>query len=322
MLMKIATDLNEMKRAMEDPKFDRVFVACHRSPDGDATGSAFALAYALRKMGKKAKVFCPDPFGEKFSYLTQEEKDLSDFEPKKIVTVDVAAPEMLCQAPFADRIDLALDHHRINTVSAKLKFVDPQAASCGEIITDLIRLLKVPFDSYLARALYTAVVTDTGCFRYSNTTQKTFLAAAHLASHLEHGDLYWINKLMFETKPYNQVRLEAYAAEHVAFAKEGRVAYLAVTRSKQEEMGASYQDLDSLVNVIRQIRGVQVCIIAKEREEGTFKVSVRSEDGFDASSFCAHFGGGGHFAAAGCTLLGTDREVLSALLEEVERRLP
>lgn len=319
--MKNTTDLNLVRDALQDAAFDRILVACHRSPDGDAAGSAFALSYALRKMGKQARVFCPDPFGEEFSYLTGEEENLAAFEPENVVTVDVASPEMLCSAPFAQNISVAVDHHRINTVSARLKFVDPEAASCGEIITDLIRKMDVPFDAYLACALYTAVSTDTGCFRYSNTTERTFLTAAFLSRYAAKGDLYRINKKLFETKSRSRVMLEGYGANAVSFCADGRIAYLSVPLSKQGELGVQYRDLDPLINVIRQIEGVEVSIVAKEREEGIFKVSVRSEEGFDASAFCAHFGGGGHFAAAGCTLQGTEKEVLSALLEEGKRRL-
>lgn len=304
----------------KDPVFDRVLVACHRSPDGDAIGSAHALVWALRKMGKCARVFCPDPFPEKFDYITHPAVS-EDFDPEHFVTVDVAASDMLCDAPFLDRIDVVIDHHRINSVQAPVKLVLPEVASCGEICLDLIREMKVPFDAYLARALYTAIATDTGCFRYSNTNEHTFSSAAFLSSFAEEGDFYRINKAMFETKTPKEVRLEAFAAQEVEVTCGGRLAYLSVSLEKQKEMGAQYADLENLVNVIRQIQGVRVSIVAKEREEGIYKVSVRAEEGFDASEFCAHFGGGGHIAAAGCTVVGTEKEVLAALLSEGERRL-
>jgi len=319
--MEMRTDWNDLIKTLQDPIFDRVLVACHRSPDGDATGSAHALAYALRKMGRKARVFCPDPFGKEFSYLTREEEALAPFEPVHFVTVDVADPDMLCGADFSDRIDVCLDHHRNSRVEARYRFVDPTAASCGEIVLDVIRALGLDMDAYLARALYTAVATDTGCFRYSNTTERTFLAAAYLSRFAEKDDFYTINKAMFETKSRIRLLLEAEAAQNVSFASCGKIAYLAVTLERQKELNADYRELDTMINVIRQIEGVQVAIVAKERESGVFKVSVRSEAPFDASAFCAAFGGGGHVAAAGCTLTGTSAEVISALVEEGERRL-
>lgn len=312
---------NELINTLKDPIFDRVLVACHRSPDGDATGSAHALAYALRKMGRQARVYCPDPFGKEFSYISDAEAPLSDFEPAHFVTVDVASPDMLCGAPFGEKLDAVIDHHRINGMTAPIKYVDPDSASCGEILIRLVDALGVEWDSYLACALYTAVATDTGCFRYSNTTEETFLAAAKLSRYVQKGDFYRINKLMFETKSRLRLALEADAANRVALSQDGRIAYLGVSLARQKELGADYRELDTMINVIRQLEGVEVAIVAKERESGVFKVSVRSEAVFDASRFCAVFGGGGHVAAAGCTVEGKEEEVLSALLDEAKRRL-
>ena len=319
--MEQKTNLKEIAKMLRDPGFDRVLVACHRSPDGDAVGSSHALAFALRKMGKQARVFCTDAIGAEFSYLTQAEEGLFPFEPLFFVTVDVASPEMLPGAEFLDKIALVLDHHRINTVEGKVKYVDPEKASCGEIVLALLKEMEIEFDSYLASALYTAISTDTGCFRYSNTGEDTFLAAAFLSRFAEKGDFYNINKKMFETKSRLRMKLESFAASEMKLFCEGKIAYLCVTKSIQEKMGATYSELDTLINVLRQLEGVEVSIVSKEREEGVFKVSVRSEKGFDASDFCHTFGGGGHIAAAGCTLTGTEKEITEKLLSEAERRI-
>ena len=315
------TDLREIADMLLEPGFDRVLVACHRSPDGDAVGSSHALTYALRKLGKQARVFCPDPIGSEFSYLTEAEEGLFSFEPEHFVTVDIASPEMLCGAAFTERIEIALDHHRINTVLSGIKYVDPKKASCGEIVLQLLREMEIPFDRYLAQALYTAIATDTGCFRYSNTGEDTFLSAAFLSQYAEQGDFYRINKAMFETKTALLLSLESYAASHMKTACSGKIAYLTLSARTQGELGAAYSDLDTVINVIRQLEGVRVALVAKERESGVYKVSVRSEEDFDASEFCRAFGGGGHIAAAGCTLTGTEDEITAALLAEAERRL-
>ena len=226
---------------------------------------------------------------------------------------------MLCGALFTDRIDVVLDHHRINTVSAPIKAVLPERASCGEIVLEVILGLGLELDAYLASALYTAIATDTGCFRYSNVTEETFRAAALLSRFGEKGAFYRINKDLFETKSRQRLALEAYAVDQMQFAAGGKIAYLSVSLEEQKKLGAEYSELDVLINVIRQVEGVEVSLVAKEREKGEFKVSVRSEKGFDASEFCRHFGGGGHVAAAGCTLLGTEEEAVRELLTLAER---
>lgn len=314
-------ELKTIAKKMQEPGFDRVLVACHRSPDGDACGSSHALVWTLRQMGKEAAVYCPEPFGKDFSYLTEEEPETVPFQPEHYVTVDVADPEMLMNAPFADQIEICLDHHRTNSVSAPYRYIDSDSASCGEIVLDLIRELGLEPDRKTALAIYTALATDTGLFRYSNTNEKTFLAAAYLSRFVEKEDFYRINKLLFETKSLKRLSLESYAVSKVGFAAGGKLAALAVSLENQRELGATYSDLDVLINVIRQIEGVTVSMVAKEREEGVYKVSVRSESGFDASDFCAHFGGGGHIAAAGCTLKGNAEDVLTRLIAQAERRL-
>ncbi len=319
--METTIDLKKAIQMLQDPVFDRVLVACHRSPDGDACGSAHALSYALRQMGKKARVFCPDPFGEEFSFLTVAEEHLEPFEPMHYISVDVAASDMLASAPFTEKIDLVLDHHRINSVSGKEKIVVPEYAACAELVAELILQMGVELDPYLAMALYTGIATDTGCFRYSNVNEHTFLTVSRLYSAAEKGAFYRINKKLFETKSRLQVSLESFAARKAQFGAEGKLAYLSVTREMQNTLKAKYQDLDCMINVIRQIEGVRASLVIKEREEGEFKVSVRSEEGFDASEFCAFFGGGGHRAAAGCTLFGKEEDVVKKLVEKAERSL-
>lgn len=315
------TELAEIAVRLLDPAFDRVLVACHRSPDGDTVGCAHALTHALRGLGKQARVWCPEPLSGDFAFLTMEEAELPFFQPEHFVTVDVAAPSMLPGADFLERVDVVIDHHRTNAIPGKYRYIDANAAACGEILLELFGAMGVQTDVYIARALYTAIATDTGCFRYSNVTENTFLCAAFLARAVQKGDLYRINKHFFETKSRHRMALESFAATSAEFYCRGKVAYLSVPLSKQEELNASYADLDPLINVIRQVEGVQVALVVKERETGEFRVSVRSEEGFDAASFCNRFGGGGHLAAAGCTVNGDEDEVRNRLLEEIRGRV-
>ncbi len=315
--MKLEPILNRIR----EPEFDEIIVACHQNPDGDAVGSAYGLAYGLRKMGKKARAFCKDPIGADFAYITAGEDELCPFSARHFITVDVASPELLGTADFDGRIDIAIDHHRVNSVSAPLKFVDAESASCGEIVLELLRALGVEMDAYLASALYTAVATDTGCFRYSNTNENTFLAAAFLSRFAGKGDFYRINKCLFETKSKKKLGLEAWAIENVQLENGGRAAYLAVTLQDMAGLNAALPELDGMINVIRQIEGVEVAVVIKQKEENLFKVSVRSEESFDAASFCAVFGGGGHKAAAGCSLPGPLADTRQKLRAEITRRL-
>ncbi|MBR5295265.1 MAG: bifunctional oligoribonuclease/PAP phosphatase NrnA [Clostridia bacterium] len=313
--MKQKNNLTEIAKMLLEPGFDRVLVACHRSPDGDAVGSSHALAFALRKMGKQARVFCSDSFGQEFSYLTKAEEGLFPFEAEHFVTVDVAAPEMLPGADFLDRISLVLDHHRINTVEGKVKCVLPEKASCGEIILKLLQEMGVEFDSYLASALYTAIATDTGCFRYANVTPETHRIAAKL---MECGaNAAEINVKMFETKTRTYAALERLALDGMQFFYDGKCALITITREMFAESGSDENECDGIAAISRQIEGVLVGVTMRERRDGTYKASVRTHNPVDASAICARLGGGGHHNAAGCQLPGTREEATKLLIDTI-----
>lgn len=324
--MKILTEEIRRMEAIADAiaPWDRILVVCHKNPDGDAIGSAWGLAHALRGVGKKARAFCGDEIPPEYLFLTENETQ-DEFEPEHVVTVDVAAASLLPEGIDPEKIDLVIDHHPGNSLSAPLKLVDPEAAACGEILAELVDYLdggRGEIDGYAAEAFYTALATDTGCFKYSNVTENTFLTAAMLLGCAEKGAFYRINKRVFDTKSQKRLALEAWAIGNVSLSAGGRIAFLNADFAMQKQFETAAGDLDGLINVIRQIEGVAVSIVLKQKEENLFKASVRAETGFDASAFCAVFGGGGHRAAAGCSFTSSAEEAREKLLAEAERRLP
>ena len=303
--------------------WDRILVVGHKNPDGDAIGSAWGLAHALRGVGKQARATCGDEVPPEYRFLTENEVQ-DEFEPEHVITVDVAGPSLLPEGIDPEKIDLVIDHHRANSLSAPLKMVDPEAAACGEILTELIGYLnggEGEIDGYVAEALYTAIATDTGCFKYPNVTKDTFWAAIRLFEEAQEGAFARINKRVFDTKSEKRLRLEAWAIENVSLFAGGKVAFLNADFAMQQQFDTGAGDLDGLVNVIRQIEGVVLAIVLKQKEEKLFKASVRADAGFDASAFCAVFGGGGHLGAAGCSFTTSAADAREKLLAEAERRL-
>ena len=192
-------------------------ILTHNYPDGDCLGCGCALALALRKLGKNANVVTTDK-PKNLDFITSIVEDM-DFEPEFIVSVDVADEKLLGknEDSYRGRIDLCIDHHGSNVVTAPQKYVDPTAAAAGEIIFELIKELGVTIDRNIANCLYTAVSTDTGCFRYVNTTSKTLRIAADL---LDIGcDSDFINKIMFETKTKRRIELERDVLENMINAQ-------------------------------------------------------------------------------------------------------
>ena len=299
---------------------DKILILTHRSPDGDTIGSGYALAMALRKLGKSVKVDCTDPFPEKYSYFTDKLEKL-EFDEEFVVSVDIADTKLLGEklSDYADKIDLCIDHHGSNTKYAKEYYVEASAAAAAQVIAKLIRLMNVEFDKDIANAIYTGITTDTGCFRYTNVTAETHRIAADMIDCGAESGM--INRLMFETKSRSRLEIERRVMDSIQFYLDGRCAIAYATIDMMKESGAADNDMEGVSSLPRQIEGVMAGITLREKNNVKFKVSVRTTDELDASAICANFGGGGHKAAAGCTITGTLNEAIEQIIEVVRQAL-
>ena len=280
---------------------DDILILTHKNPDGDTLGSGFALWRALCLCGKRARVENERPFPARYSYLFgQHNREAQDFDPAFVVAVDVADPALLGSLTTkADRVDLAVDHHGTHKEYAQHLFCEPHSASCCELVAEVIDAMGVVYDSYIADALYSGVNTDTGCFRYSNTTPRAMRLAARLIEQgARAGEL---NRLFYETKSRERFALELAAMQSMRFFEDGRVAVLAITQAMLRETGCSGEDVEGISTLPRTIEGVEVGVTLRETLRGTVKVSLRTNE-VDASAVCASLGGGGHVRAAGCEL--------------------
>lgn len=299
---------------------DKILILTHRSPDGDTIGSGYALAMALRKLGKNVKVDCTDPFPEKYSYFTDKLEKL-EFDEEFVVSVDVADTKLLGEklSDYADKIDLCIDHHGSNTKFAKEYYVEASAAAAAQVIAKLIRLMNVEFDKDIANAIYTGITTDTGCFRYTNVTAETHRIAADMIDYGAESGM--INRLMFETKSRSRLEIERRVMDSMQFYLDGKCAIAYATIDMMKESGAVDSDMEGVASLPRQIEGVMAGITLREKNNGKFKVSVRTTDELDASAICANFGGGGHKAAAGCMITGMLNEAIEQIVEVVRQAL-
>lgn len=299
---------------------DKILILTHRSPDGDTIGSGYALAMALRKLGKNVKVDCTDPFPEKYSYFTDKLEKL-EFDEEFVVSVDIADTKLLGEklSDYADKIDLCIDHHGSNTKYAKEYYVEASAAAAAQVIAKLIRFMNVEFDKDIANAIYTGITTDTGCFRYTNVTAETHRIAADMIDCGAESGM--INRLMFETKSRSRLEIERRVMDSIQFYLDGRCAIAYATIDMMKESGAVDNDMEGVSSLPRQIEGVMAGITLREKNNGKFKVSVRTTDELDASAICANFGGGGHKAAAGCMITGTLNEAIEQIIEVVRQAL-
>ncbi len=312
-------DLRETAGILKDS--DNILLLCHAHPDGDTLGSATALARALSAMGKKVKVDCADPIPKDFSFMF-EGLEQADFEPELIAAVDVADIKLLgreYEGVYQGRIQLCIDHHGSNMLYADKVWLDSDSASAAEMMYLLLKELGAEITPKIASCLFTGVSTDTGCFRFSNTTVRTFEIAAELAK--LGADTYNIIQVFFETKTKTYAALERLALDSMRFYFSDRCALICVTQDMYKKSGSDESETDRLANLPRQVEGVLVGVTMRELKDGNFKASVRTHGDIDASEICKRLGGGGHIGAAGCTLYGTKQQAIKSLLKEVQAEL-
>lgn len=293
---------------------DKFVILTHASPDGDTLGSAYALADALCALNKRVFVVCPDKIPEKFGYLI---KEYEAFEPETVVAVDIADEKLLGSLydRYSGRAVLCIDHHGSNTKYAEMLYLEADAAAACECIYNVINELGVEITPYMASCLYTGIATDTGCFKFSNTTPRSHRYAAEL---IEKGADYGeINRVMFEVKSRGRIAMERKVLENIEFYYGGRCAVITVTRDMIKETGCPLGDLDGVTAMSRQIEGVQIGVTIKEKPDGKYKVSLRTFEPYNAADICAVFGGGGHIRAAGCEFSCDIESAKRQLLSEI-----
>lgn len=312
-------DLNETANILENA--DNILLLSHSHPDGDTLGSASALARALISKGKRVRVECSDPIPKDFSFMF-EGLDFGDFEPDLIAAIDIADTKLLgrdAEGKYSGKIGLCIDHHGSNILYADKVYLEPDSASTAEIIYLLLQKMDVEITPQIASCLFTGVTTDTGCFRFSNTTVRTFEIAAALAK--AGADTYNIIQVFFETKTKTYAALERLALDSMRFYFSDRCAVICVTQDMYKRSGSDESETDRLANLPRQIEGVLVGVTMRELKDGSFKASVRTHGDIDASAICQRLGGGGHMGAAGCTLYGSKQQAVNSLLKEIQAEI-
>ena len=293
---------------------DNFVILTHRRPDGDTIGSAAALCRGLRQMGKTAFVLTNEQFTPRFGPFLDGLTCDALPAGATVISADIASEGLL--SFDAVRLQLmpvcAVDHHGSNSLACP-KLVEADKAACGEIVYAVLTELGVTVTKQIAECLYTAISTDTGCFKFSNTTANTHRTAAALIA--AGADVYPINKLFFDTKSFARLRLEAKLTDTMEFYADGAVGVCTMPKSLLAAFTVTEDDLDSISGFARSIEGVRIGIMIREVEDGLGKISLRTEAPYDASAICQRLGGGGHAAAAGASVPGGIEGAKAAILQ-------
>ncbi|WP_041267150.1 DHH family phosphoesterase [Geotalea daltonii] len=317
-----------IKRIAEEiAALNSFLITTHESPDGDAVGSSLALARYLTCLGKDVTVYLCDPVPDVYQFLPMAERvvqELPDRSFDACFVLDVGefrrAGKAITDCRTIGKF-INIDHHLNCEDFGEINYVDTTACATGALVYRIIEAAGHEMDYDIALCIYTAVITDTGSFRYSNANPEAFAIAAKM---VEKGINAWdVAEKLYESQPQNRLQLLAMALATLSFSPFGDYASIAVTLDMYQKCNANAELTDGFVNYPRSIKGVEVAIFFREIRDGLFKVGFRSKGKVDVSALAAAFSGGGHHNAAGCTIEGSlpvVKEKVFTLLEKFLRK--
>jgi len=297
---------------LEIRKRETFLITTHVNPEGDAIGSSLALALALSSIGKKVEVITQDPVPKGLKFLpssdTIKQAKSIDRRFDAVITVDCGDLErvgFLKIDNIPGDILINIDHHVTNKGFGAVNFVEDAVAS-AQLIYDIMKRLNIPLTPDIATCIYTAIMTETGSFRYSNTTSETFKIAQEMVSA---GAMPWnIAEQIFNRNNIGRIKLLGLILESLDRSDDGKISWITVKEQMYRETGTSKEDVEDFINFPRSIEGVEVAILFRESNQG-WKISLRSNGKVDVSNMALEFGGGGHSMAAGFFIQGGHEEV-------------
>ncbi len=317
--MTLDNILEEIKKAKT------IVVLCHESPDGDAVASSLSVMHAVAKLGKEADVVIPE-YSKVFKFLPGADKILQKGKIDNYdlaISVDCSDLKRLVGGKEyfeTAKKTIEIDHHSVNSMFADLNYVDPVAPACCQVLIGMFEYFGIDVDKDLGTCILTGIITDTGGFQYSAVTPETFEFAAEL---LRKGvNVSNICQEVLRVKTKAHCALEKLIYDRLEFKEEGKIAITYLTLKDYNELSTDMGDDEGLVEAIRDIEGVEVAILLKEKEEITgFKASMRSKDHANVSDVCLLLGGGGHPRAAGCFIPGTLEQAKIKAINAVKQEM-
>jgi phosphoesterase RecJ-like protein len=298
-------------------------VTSHVRLDGDALGSELAIYLMLQDLGKRAVVYNQDSTPEHYRFLPAAENivnELGDMEQYDVAFV-LDCSELERVGESAGKIGnikklINIDHHISNDGFCELKLIDAQTSSTGELIFRLMKEMGFKLTKDICTNLYTAILTDTGGFRYSNTRRDALFAAGTL---VENGaDPQWISENIYESDPPSKLKLRARALETLSLDMDRKVGSLTVTNEMLQETGASMDYTDGFVDIPRAVQGIEIAALYTQMNGNGFKISLRSKGKVNVEKIAKKFGGGGHINAAACRIEGDIDSIKSKIMEAIK----
>lgn len=322
--MKIMNNFNEITKLLE--KNNSFLITSHKNIDGDAIGSELALYFILKKLNKKPIILNQDRLPRIYNFLPDSDKvHCLEDNYINIKNIDVG---IIVDCSNFERIEetykifknikniINIDHHNSNKKFGDLNYIDSSASSVGEIIYDLIKFINLDLlDEKISTCLYTAIITDTGSFRYSNVSSKTFSIVSDLASQGIKPNLIADN--IYNRNTYSGLKLLGKALLTLEVDESNYVSWLTITRDMLNDTEANDEEVEGIIDIARTLENTEVSILFRETKDNKIKVSFRSKGDFNVNEFAGKFNGGGHPNSSGCVCSGKIAEVKEKILSEL-----
>ncbi|GAB4260690.1 MAG: bifunctional oligoribonuclease/PAP phosphatase NrnA [Deferrisomatales bacterium] len=322
--MSRKSQISEVRRALLAGT--RFLIVSHQNPDGDAVGSSLALAAGLTAVGKTCDIVNADGVPANLTWLPMAEQVQllpgEDAAYDALILVDCGAPS---RTGFGDRLFRAaptivnIDHHPGNSHFGTVNLVDPEACATAELVYDVLQALPAPLGYSTATSIYTAILTDTGSFRFSNANARAFEIASRMVA--AGVDASWVAQMVHDQQPVGRLRLLSRVLETLDLSPRDKAACVVVTQAMLRHTHTGVEDVEGIVNYPRSICGVEVGFLLREEAASRYRVAFRSKGKVDVSKIAREFGGGGHHNAAGATVEGSAEEIKRTVFERVEEAL-
>jgi phosphoesterase RecJ-like protein len=297
-------------------------ITAHVRLDGDALGSELAMYLMLKKLGKDVVVYNQDHTPERYRFLPSAQNIVHNINNVEQYDVGIVldCSDLARVGDEEDKIGkikrlINIDHHISNNGFCSLKMLDAHASSTGELVFRLMREMRFKMSKDICTNLYSAIITDTGSFRYSSTTNETFFAVGNL---VENGaDPQWIAENVYENDSPARLKLLAKTLATLSLDMESKVGSLVVTQKDLLETGAAWEHTEGFVDIPRTVGGIEVSILYTQRGDNNFKLSLRSKAKVNVEKVAKKFGGGGHIHASACWMKGDIESIKSQIIKAV-----
>lgn len=309
--------IDNIKEEIEKAK--DIVILTHECPDGDAVGSALAMYLTLKKLDKQVDVIIPE-YSTVFAFLPgadEIKKEGKEESYDLAISVDVTGiSRMNGFAKYFEnaKTKIQIDHHQVNEMFADYNFVNPASPACAQNLIFIIEQLGVEINKEIGTCLLTGIITDTGGFKYEGVSAETFEFTSWLLT--KGVNVSEVYKKVLQTKTRANFELRKLIMDRMEFLCDNKITFTYMTLADEKNVGAEPGDHEGLVEVGRDIEGVEVSIFIREMENG-YKASLRSNNYVNVSDICIAFNGGGHRRAAGCNIYGTLEQSKERIMNEV-----